>query len=318
MNHIEKALKEKYLVTESDEGKRLDVYLTQFSEKNRSYIKKLIDEGHVTVNENIVKAGYALNIDDVVQIVYPEIKRIGLKPVDLKLDIVYEDKDLIAVNKPPFMAVHAGVGESHREDSLVNGLLFHCKDLSSINDKIRPGIVHRLDKNTSGLMVAAKNQMSNEGMLKVFKERKIKKTYLALIVGHLIPTNGTIDSPIGRDSSNRKKMAVVINGGKEAVTKYRVIEYIDEYSLLEVQPLTGRTHQIRVHMAAIGHPIVGDVDYGYKKVNFKMNKLCGLKRQFLHAKQLEFDHPITGQHLNLEADLSPDLKETLDKLKQIS
>jgi 23S rRNA pseudouridine1911/1915/1917 synthase len=306
-----------YRVSEEEAVLRLDILTSNIIKRNRSYVKKLFDNGKVLLNGKQVKTGYKPAVNDLIEITIPEVKDLDLVPNEVDLEIVYEDKDIVVVNKPPFMAVHPGLGGAHEKDSLVNALLHHCRDLTGINDTLRPGIVHRLDKNTSGLIVVAKNQNSNEEMVNMFKSRSIKKQYIALVSGNLRPKSAMIDSPIGRSRGDRKKMSVVDeNKGKEAKTKFVVKEYLGDYSLVDVYPLTGRTHQIRVHLASIGFPIVGDELYGNYKVNKNIDKISGLKRQFLHAYKLEFDHPVTKKHLCLEAPLTADLVETLKVLRE--
>jgi 23S rRNA pseudouridine1911/1915/1917 synthase len=230
----------------------------------------------------------------------------------IDLDIVYEDEHLIVVNKPPGMAVHPGPG--HAGHTLVNALLAHCPDLPGIGGVQRPGIVHRLDKDTSGLIIVAKDERAHHGLAAQLKDRKIKKTYLALVEGRLEPREAKIDAPIGRDPNNRQRMMVRGAGGREALTAYRVRDDLDGYTLLEASPITGRTHQIRVHLASIGHPIAGDAVYGkHASKDAGPSKL--VPRQFLHAWRLSFRHPIDGRELSFEAPLAEDLNKSLFALR---
>jgi len=307
----------KHFIKKDEDGSRLDILCTALnSDKKRSYIKKLIDSGYIKVNGMVRKAGYLVHENEVVEIKFPTIKKLDMKPSGRRLNVVYEDADIIVIDKPPNMVVHAGAGMSHADDSLVNALMGHCKDLQAINDTIRPGIVHRLDKDTSGLIVVAKNEKSNRYLLDSFKNRSVKKTYMALVCGHIKPASGIIDSPIGRSRKDRKKMSVTAdNSSREAITNYSVMEYINGYSLLSVSPKTGRTHQIRVHLSAIGFPIAGDDAYGNKKLNNQLKKRCNLMRQFLHASELEFVHPVTQKNMNFKSNLPDDLERTMAELR---
>jgi 23S rRNA pseudouridine1911/1915/1917 synthase len=289
--------------TVSISGERLDKYLAEQCQISRSYAKKLISEGQVTVNGRSAKASQKLNIGDriVAEILPPS--PISLAPEAIPLKVIYEDNDLIVIDKPAGLVVHPAAG--HHSGTLVNAILAHCPDLGTIKSTVRPGIVHRLDKDTSGLIVVAKNEAAHASLSRQIKQRSIKKGYLALLVGHLSPDQGAIEAPIGRHPKDRKRMAVV-SGGREARTAYKVIEYFDGYTLVEAMPETGRTHQIRVHFAAIGHPIFGDPVYG------KRSPLLG--RQFLHAYKLGFTLPSSGKYVEFKAELPPDLDDVLNKL----
>jgi 23S rRNA pseudouridine1911/1915/1917 synthase len=289
--------------TVSISGERLDKYLAEQCQISRSYAKKLISEGQVTVNGRSAKASQKLNIGDriVAEILPPS--PISLAPEAIPLKVIYEDNDLIVIDKPAGLVVHPAAG--HHSGTLVNAILAHCPDLGTIKGTIRPGIVHRLDRDTSGLMMVAKNDAAHASLSRQIKQRSIKKGYLALLVGHLSPDQGAIEAPIGRHPKDRKRMAVV-SGGREARTAYKVIEYFDGYTLVEAMPETGRTHQIRVHFAAIGHPIFGDPVYG------KRSPLLG--RQFLHAYKLGFTLPSSGKYVEFKAELPPDLDDVLNKL----
>jgi 23S rRNA pseudouridine1911/1915/1917 synthase len=282
-------------------GIRLDRYIAEeCPELSRSYIQKLAEEGHITVNGAEVKRSSSLDIGDKVSIIIPPSVPPSLLAEEIPLNIVYEDDDLLVVDKPAGLTVHPAPG--HPSHTLVNAILAHYPHLSGVGSPGRPGIVHRLDKNTSGLIVVAKNDAAQQNISAQIKARSVTKRYLVLVMGHLSPDRGIIEAPIGRDPSNRKRMAVV-SGGREARTQYRVIQYMDNYTLLEVSPETGRTHQIRVHLAAIGYPVVGDEVYGTKSPI--------LRRQFLHAHHLGFRLPSTGEQVELSSELPSDLEEAL-------
>jgi len=284
-------------------GERLDKYIAAQCQISRSYAQKLIDDGQVAVNGHAAKASQKLNTGDNIVVSIPPPSPISLAPEDIPLKVVYEDKDLIVVDKPAGLLVHPAAGQ--HTGTLVNAILARCPDLGEINGSVRPGIVHRLDKDTSGVMMVAKNDAAQRSLSRQIKLRSIKKGYLALVLGHLTPERGAIDAPIGRHHKDRKRMAVV-SGGREARTEYKVIKYFDDYTLVEAMPETGRTHQIRVHFAAIGHPIFGDHVYG------KRSPLLG--RQFLHAHRLGFKLPSSGESVEFRAELPPDLEEVLKQL----
>jgi len=282
-------------------GIRLDRYIAEeCPELSRSSIQKLAEEGHITVNGAEVKRSSSLDIGDKVIIIIPPSFPPSLLAEEIPLNIVYEDDDLLVVDKPAGLTVHPAPG--HPSHTLVNAILAHYPNLSGIGSPGRPGIVHRLDKDTSGLMVVAKNDAAQQNISAQIKARSVTKRYLVLVMGHLSPDRGIIEASIGRDPGNRKRMAVV-SGGREARTHYRVIKYMDNYTLLEVSPETGRTHQIRVHLAAIGYPVVGDEVYGTRSPI--------LRRQFLHAHHLGFRLPSTGEQIELSSELPPDLEEAL-------
>lgn len=313
----------KFEIDESKADKRLDKELVvYFSDRSRQYLQKIIKQGCVLINGKVAKSSAILKIGDKIEVNFPAVKELDLKAADIKLQIVYEDKDLLVVNKAAGMVVHPGTGSSHQEDSLVNALLYHCKgNLSGIGGVQRPGIVHRLDKDTSGLLVVAKNDKAHQHLAKQFKDHQVTKIYFALVAGKLQPLTGTIDAPIGRHGYDRKKMAITNEAhGRQAVTKYKVLEQIGEYSLLEITLITGRTHQIRVHFAAIGFPLVGDIIYGRPKVNKFFEQNFGLKRVFLHAGKLGFMLPDggldTGKKVSFEAELPKDLQDALDGLRE--
>ncbi|NLI12860.1 MAG: RluA family pseudouridine synthase [Peptococcaceae bacterium] len=289
-----------YEVGETDNGKRIDVFLAgEIEELTRTYIQKLIAEGLASVNGEAVRASCKVKQGDLVRLEVPEPAGLELKPEAIPLDIYYEDSDVVVVNKPRGMVVHPAAG--NYSGTLVNALLFHCRDLSGINGVTRPGIVHRLDKDTSGLIMVAKNDFAHLNLAQQLKDRLITRRYLALVHGQVREETGVIDAPIGRDPSNRQKMAVAHKNSKNAVTRYRVIQRYQKYTCLELKLETGRTHQIRVHLSFIGHPVVGDPKYGPARPHF------GLTGQFLHAFALGFKHPRTGVYLEFEAPLPAEL-----------
>jgi len=292
------------LVADKD-GERLDVFVARrMAGLTRSRAQKLIDDEQVLVDGRAERASHRLAAGQRVSVTVPAAREASAQPEAIALDIIHEDADIIVINKPPGMTVHPSPG--HETSTLVNAILSHCDDLSGIGGVMRPGIVHRLDRDTSGVILVAKNDASHNALAKQLKERSVEKTYLALVEGTPKPAKGVIDAPIARDPKNRKRMAI-IEGGRESVTGYKVVERYGGYSLVEVRPKTGRTHQIRVHLAAIGHPIVGDRVYG------KASKVVG--RQFLHASRIAFTHPGTGARLEYAAELAADLRATLQVLR---
>lgn len=297
----------KVIVNENDKGKRLDIYIAEnFNELSRTMIKKLIESNNVLVNDKSEKVSYKVQANDNISIDVPEAKETKLKAQEIPLDIIYEDSDIIVVNKPKGMVVHPANGNP--DGTLVNAILSICKNsLSGIGGELRPGIVHRLDKDTSGLIIVAKNDKAHINMSEQIKERNVKKTYIALVRGNVPEEEATINMPIGRSTKDRKKMAVTKNG-KQAITHFKVLKRYSKYTLLEIKIETGRTHQIRVHMAEIGYPVVGDAVYSNGKNEF------GIEGQMLHAYKLEFMHPITNKHMELTAPLPQYFEEILKKL----
>lgn len=295
------------IVNENDKGKRLDIYIAEnFNELSRTMIKKLIESNNILVNDKSEKVSYKVQANDNISIDVPEAKETKLKAQEIPLDIIYEDSDIIVVNKPKGMVVHPANGNP--DGTLVNAILSICKNsLSGIGGELRPGIVHRLDKDTSGLIIVAKNDKAHINMSEQIKERNVKKTYIALVRGNVPEEEATINMPIGRSTKDRKKMAVTKNG-KQAITHFRVLKRYSKYTLLEIKIETGRTHQIRVHMAEIGYPVVGDAVYSNGKNEF------GIEGQMLHAYKLEFMHPITNKHMELTAPLPQYFEEILKKL----
>ena len=301
---------EQYLFEIQEEQQmRLDKYLSeQFPEQTRSYLQKLIKEGFVLVNGKTVKSGYQLSKGEEVSVIIPEPKELDVEPQKMDLEIVYEDEDVILINKPKGMVVHPAPG--HTTDTLVNGLLYHCKDnLSGINGVARPGIVHRIDRDTTGILIVCKNDMSHNSIAAQLKEHSINRRYRALVHGNIKEDQGTIEGPIGRHPIDRKKMAINERNGKPAVTHYTVLERFGNYTLIECKLETGRTHQIRVHMTSKGHPLVGDEVYGPAKCPFKLQGQC------LHAMVLGFVHPRSGEYMEFSAELPAYFEELLRKLR---
>lgn len=289
------------------ENMRLDAYIASKKENiSRTNIQRLIEEGSILVNGQKKKISYKVQIGDNIEINIPEAKETDIKAEDIPLKIVYEDSDIIVVNKPKGMVVHPANGNP--DGTLVNAIMNICKgSLSGIGGEIRPGIVHRLDKDTSGLLIVAKNDLAHINMSTQIKNREVKKIYIALVKGNINENEATINMPIGRSTKDRKKMAVR-KEGKEAVTHFKVLKRYGDYTLLKIKIDTGRTHQIRVHMAEIGHPVVGDMVYSKGKNEF------GVEGQMLHATSLDFKHPITGKEMHLEADLPEYFKNVLNEL----
>lgn len=294
------------IFTASKNEGRIDKYLTeQLEDMSRSKIQKLISEGQVLVNGEIIKSNYKIETGDDIEVSVPEPETIDMEAENIPIEIIYEDSDIAIINKEQGMVVHPGAG--HPNGTLVNALLYHLDDLSGINGEIRPGIVHRLDKDTSGALVIAKNDEAHVHLSKQLQDRTMKRTYWTIVHGSIPHEHGTVDAPIGRDPKNRQRFTVT-NSGKEAVTHFKVLERFNQYTLVEVSLKTGRTHQIRVHMNYIHFPVAGDETYGPKKT-LKGNG------QFLHARALEFIHPRTGGTMKVEAELPAVFKDTIDQLR---
>jgi len=285
-------------------GARLDKFVgDRCPELSRTRAQKLITEGFITVNDRPAKPSLKLSVNDKVDITVPPESLPDLSPEAIPLKIVYEDTDLLVIDKPPGLAVHPAPG--HPSHTLANAVLAYLPSLAEEGESLRPGIVHRLDKDTSGLIIVAKNRAAHENLSDQFKSRSVSKSYIVLVKGKLMPESGIIEAAIGRDPRNRQRMAVV-SRGREARTEYHVLKYIGGYSLLEIRPQTGRTHQIRVHLAAIGFPVVGDAAYGVTSPR--------LSRQFLHASRLGFSLPSTGRRVEFTSPLPPYLEKVLSEL----
>ncbi|MCD7808524.1 MAG: RluA family pseudouridine synthase [Erysipelotrichaceae bacterium] len=295
----------KITIDESMKG-RIDKILTKQLDMSRTQVQQLINEQHVFVNDKNVKASYKTDINDVIEVEIPDAKNTEILPEDIPLDIVYEDKDVIVINKPSGMIVHPSSGIY--SGTLVNALLYHCHDLSGINGVMRPGIVHRIDKETSGLLMVAKNDKAHASLSKQLEEHSVIRRYYALVHGVIPHDYGRIEAPIGRDTQDRQKMTCTDKNAKEAITNFKVIERFNDMTLVECRLETGRTHQIRVHMQYIGYPVYGDPKYGLRKDDQSHG-------QYLHAKILGFVHPTTGEELYFESDLPSYFNDKLAELR---
>lgn len=294
---------------EMENGERIDKYLSnEMNDLSRSYIQKLIKDGHVSVNGRVVKANYKLSYDDQVMVQIPDLKEPDIVPENIPLDILYEDDDILIVNKPKGMVVHPAAG--HYSGTLVNALMYHCgESLSGINGVMRPGIVHRIDMDTTGSLLVCKNDISHQVLAGQLKDHSIKRVYHAIVYGNIKEDTGTVNAPIGRHPTDRKKMSINYQNGREAITHYQVLERFGGYTYISCRLETGRTHQIRVHMANIHHPLVGDVVYGPQKCPFR------LQGQTLHAKILGIIHPRTGEYMEFDAPLPAYFQELLSRLR---
>ena len=292
----------------NSEGQRIDLYLSeQFEDRSRSYIQKIIKDGDVKVNQKPVKSNYRLSFDDRVEVTLPEAKEPDIVPENIPLDILYEDQDIIMINKPKQMVVHPAPG--HYSGTLVNALMYHCKDsLSGINGVLRPGIVHRIDMDTTGSLIVCKTDMAHKVIAAQLKEHSIHRCYRAIVHGVMKEDSGVIDAPIGRNPTDRKKMAINEQNGKRAVTHFKVLKRFRQFTYIECELETGRTHQIRVHMASLQHPLLGDSVYGPAKSPYK------LQGQTLHAMTIGFIHPSTGRYMEFSAPLPAYFEELLHKL----
>lgn len=287
-------------------GQRIDKLLPEFNnEWSRSQIQDLIKEDLVTVNEKVIKSNYKVKLNDLIIVTEKEVVEADIQPENLNLDIYYEDEDVAIVYKPKGMVVHPSPG--HYSGTLVNGLMYQIKDLSGINGEIRPGIVHRIDKDTSGLLMVAKNDIVHRGLVEQLMDKSVKRKYTALVHGNIPHDYGTIDAPIGRNEKDRQSMDVVDNG-KEAVTHFNVLEHFNDYTLIECQLETGRTHQIRVHMKYIGFPLVGDPKYGPRKT-------LDIGGQALHAGVIGFEHPVTHEYIERQAELPKEFETLLEDIR---
>lgn len=298
-----------YLAEASDVNKRIDHYLNEeLEDLSRSALQKLIDNGNITVNGKVVNKNYKLRKGDTIEAEIPEPEGINIEAENIPLDILYEDGDLIVVNKPQNMVVHPAPG--HYRGTLVNALMYHCGDnLSGINGVLRPGIVHRIDKDTSGVLVIAKSDLAHRGLSEQLAEHSMNRIYNAIVYNGFDEDEGTVNTLIGRSQNDRKKMAVLNSGGRNAVTHYKVIERMGKFTLVELKLETGRTHQIRVHMAHIGHPLLGDSVYGPKK------QIFNLQGQVLHAKVLGFVHPRSGEYMEFSTELPEYFNKLIGLLK---
>lgn len=297
-----------HILVEDGDGIRIDRYLSECcADLSRSYLQKLLKDGEVSVDGKIVKSNYKVSSGEKIIMEIPEAAEPEILPEEIALDILYEDSDIILINKPKGMVVHPAAG--HDSGTLVNALLAHCKDLSGINGVLRPGIVHRIDQDTTGVLVACKNDAAHSAIAEQLRVHSITRVYFAIVHGRISKDEGTIDAPIGRHPTDRKKMSINEKNGKSAVTHYHVLQRSEHFTYLECRLETGRTHQIRVHMASVGHPLLGDIVYGPKRCPYP-----GLKGQTLHAGVLGFIHPRTGKYLEVQAPLPEYFTELLKKL----
>lgn len=301
-----------FKVTYEYENERLDKFLAAiFPERSRTYFSKLIKEGHVTMDQKVLKANYRLHTDDLITVETPPAEQVAILPENIPLDILYEDDALLVVNKPKGMVVHPSAG--HYSGTLVNAVMYHCQDeLSGINGVIRPGIVHRIDKDTTGSLIVCKTDAAHLHIAEQIKNHSCNRRYRGIVIGNLAEDTGTVTGAIGRDPKDRKKMAINEKNGKPAVTHYQVLERFGNYTYMEFALETGRTHQIRVHMASIGHPLLGDEVYGGRHVNGKWH----LQGQTLHAMHLGFIHPVTGEFLEINAELPEYFEKILAELRR--
>lgn len=312
MSGAQKMKKITFTIKQEDKRERLDAYISSKSSLSRSYIQRLIKNGLILVNSHPEKSSYKIRPGDVIKLTIPDEPPLTLIPEDMPLDVVWEDRHIIVVNKPPYMVVYPSAG--HKNGTLLNALISKCRKLASSGAPLRPGVVHRLDKETSGLIVFAKNNTAYLSLIKKFKEREIEKHYLALLYGELKTDRGEISSAIGRSVSDRKKMSTKTRRGKEAVTRFEVIKRFKSATLAKVRIITGRTHQIRVHFAASGHPVLGDKTYGKKTFIKSGGGAINFPRQMLHAYSLKFRHPVTEQPLEFTAPMPEDIKKAIEEL----
>ena len=297
----------------SEAGKRIDIFLAKRTGITRSQIQRLITQGNVLINSKDVSQNYRLKSKDLISINIPDKETEGLLPEPIPLDILYKDNHLVVVNKPAGMVVYPAAGHAH--GTLMNALSYHCKKLTTVGGPLRPGVVHRLDKDTSGVMVIALNDKAYYNLIEQFKHRTINRKYIALVYGNLREDEGEIALKIGRSESDRKKMSTRVRKGKEAVTRWKVLKRFGNATLVEARLGTGRTHQIRVHFASIGHPLLGDRTYGKKvEIEAKTRKIILFPRQMLHAELLGFTHPATGAYLEFSSPVPEDMAERINDL----
>ena len=309
MEHITEGMageQERLIIAEEQAGQRADVGLALLLDITRSNMQRLLEDGRAVKGAKVLKANYKLKAGDEIVVTLPEPQPLDAQPENIPLDIIYEDEDVIVVNKARGMVVHPAAG--NYSGTLVNALLYHCKNLSGINGVIRPGIVHRLDKDTSGIMICAKNDEAHLSLSQQIQAKTARRTYLAVVRGNIKTDSGTIGTQIARDKVDRKKMAVVKENGREAITDYEVVERFGKYTLVRCKLRTGRTHQIRVHMEYLGYPLVGDPKYSPMKTPF------AIKGQALHSQTLEFTHPRTGERMRFEAPLPEDMQKIITRL----
>ncbi len=289
-----------------DAGKRADVYFAEVLDSTRSHIQNVLNEGHIHKGDKQIKPNYKVKAGDCFQVILPRPVPLEAEPENIPLDILYEDEDVIVLNKARGMVVHPAPG--HYSGTLVNALLYHCKNLSGINGVVRPGIVHRLDKDTSGIMIAAKNDEAHVSLSRQIQDKTAKRTYLGIVRGNIRTDTGTVETRIDRDPKDRKRMAVVVDGGREAVTEYEVLERYGRFTVVRCRLKTGRTHQIRVHMEYLGYPLVGDPRYSPMKTPFS------IRGQALHSQTLDFIHPRNGEAMHFEAPVPEDMQKILTRL----
>ena len=309
MEHITEGMageQERLIIAEEQAGQRADVGLALLLDITRSNMQRLLEDGRAVKGAKVLKANYKLRAGDEIVVTLPEPQPLDAQPENIPLDIIYEDEDVIVVNKARGMVVHPAAG--NYSGTLVNALLYHCKNLSGINGVIRPGIVHRLDKDTSGIMICAKNDEAHLSLSQQIQAKTARRTYLAVVRGNIKTDSGTIETQIARDKVDRKKMAVVKENGREAITDYEVVERFGKYTLVRCKLRTGRTHQIRVHMEYLGYPLVGDPKYSPMKTPF------AIKGQALHSQTLEFTQPRTGERRRFEAPLPEDMQKIITRL----
>ena len=298
---------ERLIITENEAGQRADVGLASLLELTRSNMQKLLEDGRAVKGSKVLKSNYKLKLGEEIIVTLPEPQPLDVQPENIPIDIIYEDDDVVVVNKARGMVVHPAAG--NYDGTLVNALLYHCKNLSGINGVIRPGIVHRLDKDTSGIMICAKNDAAHVSLSEQIQNKTAKRTYLAVVRGNIKNDSGVIETLIARNKNDRKKMAVVKEDGRHAITEYEVMERFGKYTIVKCKLMTGRTHQIRVHMEYLGYPLVGDPKYSPKKTPFAING------QALHSLTLDFIHPRTGEQMHFEAPLPEDMHKIVTRLR---